>query len=289
MPTLYVVGTPIGNLQDMTPRAIDTLRRVALIAAEDTRVTKKLLTVFDIDTPLTACHQHNEDTKGAYLADKMLADNIDIALTTDAGTPCISDPGYALVKACVDRGIEVLAIPGCCASISALSVSGFNTREFAFYGFLPREKKDLREKLLQMARQVPIAAVHESPFRVVELVEVVCDTLPGCRISASCDLTKLHEKTIRGDAADVLRQLRENPKAEKGEYCLILDFHDVRLPEEKSPAADVSLEARLIDEMVRNGLTLRDAQSELVLDGEKKNAVKAAALRLKKLFEEDDA
>ena len=269
MPTLYVVGTPIGNLQDMTPRAIDTLRRVALIAAEDTRVTKKLLTVFDIDTPLTACHQHNEDTKGEYLADKMLADNIDIALTTDAGTPCISDPGYALVKACVDRGIEVLAIPGCCASISALSVSGFDTREFAFYGFLPREKKDLREKLLQMARQVPIAAVHESPFRVVELVEVVCDTLPGCRISASCDLTKLHEKTIRGDAADVLRQLRENPKAEKGEYCLILDFHDVRLPEEKSPAADVSLEARLIDEMVRNGLTLRDAQSELVLDGEK--------------------
>lgn len=111
----------------------------------------------------------------------------------------------------------------------------------------------------------------------------------GCRISASCDLTKLHEKTIRGDAADVLRQLRENPKAEKGEYCLILDFHDVRLPEEKSPAADVSLEARLIDEMVRNGLTLRDAQSELVLEGEKKNAVKAAALRLKKLFEEDDA
>ena len=278
MPTLYVVGTPIGNLQDMTPRAIDTLRRVALIAAEDTRVTKKLLTVFDIDTPLTACHQHNEDTKGTYLADKMLSDNIDIALTTDAGTPCISDPGYALVKACVDRGIEVLAIPGCCASISALSVSGFDTREFAFYGFLPREKKDLREKLLQMARQVPIAAVHESPFRVVELVEVVCDTLPGCRISASCDLTKLHEKTIRGDAADVLRQLRENPKAEKGEYCLILDFHDVRLPEEKSPAADVSLEARLIDEMVRNGLTLRDAQSELVLDGEKKNAVKAAAL-----------
>ncbi|MDR3929425.1 MAG: 16S rRNA (cytidine(1402)-2'-O)-methyltransferase, partial [Clostridia bacterium] len=162
MPTLYVVGTPIGNLQDMTPRAIDTLRCVALIAAEDTRVTKKLLTVFDIDTPLTACHQHNEDTKGAYLADKMLADNIDIALTTDAGTPCISDPGYALVKACVDRGIEVLAIPGCCASISALSVSGFDTREFAFYGFLPREKKDLREKLLQMARQVPIAAVHES-------------------------------------------------------------------------------------------------------------------------------
>lgn len=288
MPTLYVVGTPIGNLNDMTPRAIETLRKVQLIAAEDTRVTKKLLTVFDIDTPLTACHQHNEDTKGAYLADKMIAEQIDIALTTDAGTPCISDPGYALVKACVERGIEVLAIPGCCASISALSVSGFDTREFAFYGFLPREKKDLREKLQQMARQVKVAAVHESPFRVVELVETISETLPGCRVSASCDLTKLHEKTIRGTAEEVLQQLRDNPKAEKGEYCLILDMHEVMLPEEKAPVADVTLEARLIDAMVRHDLSLRDAQSELVLDGEKKNAVKAAALRLKKLFAEDE-
>ncbi len=288
MPTLYVVGTPIGNLNDMTPRAIETLRKVQLIAAEDTRVTKKLLTVFDIDTPLTACHQHNEDTKGAYLADKMVAEQIDIALTTDAGTPCISDPGYALVKACVERGIEVLAIPGCCASISALSVSGFDTREFAFYGFLPREKKDLREKLQQMARQVKVAAVHESPFRVVELVETISETLPGCRVSASCDLTKLHEKTIRGTAEEVLQLLRDNPKAEKGEYCLILDMHEVTLPEEKAPVADVTLEARLIDAMVQHDLSLRDAQSELVLDGEKKNAVKAAALRLKKLFAEDE-
>lgn len=288
MPTLYVVGTPIGNLQDMTPRAIETLRRVSLIAAEDTRVTKKLLTVFDIDTPLTSCHQHNEETKGVYLAEKMLAEQIDVALTTDAGTPCISDPGYALVKACVMRGIDVLAIPGCCASISALSVSGFDTREFAFYGFLPREKKELREKLMQMARQVKIAAVHESPFRVVELVETIGQTLPGCRISASCDLTKLHEKTIRGTAEDVLQMLRDNPKAEKGEYCLILDMNGVTLPEEKAPAADISLEARLIDAMVQQGLSLRDAQSELVLDGEKKNAVKAAALRLKKLFSDEE-
>ena len=287
--TLYIVATPIGNSRDMSERGREILSTADIIAAEDTRRSVVLLNQLGIrGNSLSANHKFNEYGKAKWFIEQ-LASGKDIAVITDAGTPCISDPGYALVKACVDRGIEVLAIPGCCASISALSVSGFDTREFAFYGFLPREKKDLREKLLQMARQVPIAAVHESPFRVVELVEVVCDTLPGCRISASCDLTKLHEKTIRGDAADVLRQLRENPKAEKGEYCLILDFHDVRLPEEKSPAADVSLEARLIDEMVRNGLTLRDAQSELVLDGEKKNAVKAAALRLKKLFEEDDA
>lgn len=285
MPTLFVVATPIGNLQDMTPRAIDTLRNVALIAAEDTRVTKKLLNVFDIGTPLTACHQHNEDTKGAWLADKMLAENIDVAVTTDAGTPCISDPGYALVKACVERGIEVIPIPGCCASVSAMSVSGFDTREFAFYGFLPREKKDLKEKLLSMARGVKVAAVHESPYRVTELVEVIADILPDTMISCSCDLTKLHEKTIRGTAGEVLQMLKDNPKTEKGEYCLVLDFHGVTLPEEKAPAAEISLEARLVEQLLE-GLDLRDAQSELVLQGEKKNAVKQAALRLKKLFEE---
>lgn len=151
MPKLFVVATPIGNLQDMTPRAIDTLKSVSLIAAEDTRVTMKLCQVFDIHTPLTSCHQHNESTKGVWLAEKMLAENIDVAVTTDAGTPCVSDPGYGIVKACAERDIEVIPVPGCCAAVSALSVSGFDTREFAFYGFLPREKKDLKEKLLSIA------------------------------------------------------------------------------------------------------------------------------------------
>ena len=285
MPTLYVVATPIGNLQDMSPRAVETLRNVALIAAEDTRVTRKLLNVFQLETPLTSCHQHNEEGKGAWLADKMLAENIDVALTTDAGTPCVSDPGYGLVKAAVERGIDVIPIPGCCAAVSALSVSGFDTREFTFYGFLPREKKDLREKLISMARQTAVGVVHESPFRVVELVEAISQTLPGCRVSASCDLTKLHEKTIRGTAEEVLAMLKGNPKAEKGEYCLVLDFHDVVLPEERAPAAEVSLEAQLVDQML-SGLDLRDAQAALAAMGVKKNAVKAAALNLKRLFEE---
>ena len=288
MPTLYVVATPIGNLNDMTPRAIETLRNVALIAAEDTRVTMKLLNRFEISTPLTACHQHNEEGKGAWLAEKMLAEGIDVAVTTDAGTPCISDPGYGLVKACVEKGIEVIPVPGCCASVSALSVSGFDTREFAFYGFLPREKKDLREKLLDMAKSVKVCAIHESPYRVTELVEVIADLLPATRISCSCDLTKLHEKTIRGTAGEVLDMLKANPKTEKGEYCLVLDFHEVVLQEEKAPAAEVSLEAQLVEAMLQDGLDLRDAQSELVLQGAKKNAVKQAALRLKKLFAEDD-
>lgn len=286
MPTLYVVATPIGNLEDMSPRAVETLKSVGLIAAEDTRVTMKLCQVFDIHTPLTSCHQHNEESKGEWLADKMLAEGIDIAITTDAGTPCVSDPGYGLVKAAVARGVEVVPVPGCCAAVSALSVSGFDTREWAFWGFLPREKKDLRDKLTAIARQCPVGVVHESPYRVIELVEAIAQTLPGTLISASCDLTKLHEKTIRGTAEEVLAALKANPKAEKGEYCLVLDFHGVQLPEEEKPAADVSLEARMTD-LLLEGLTLRDAQSELVLQGEKKNAVKAAALRLKKLLTEE--
>lgn len=287
MPTLYVVATPIGNLQDMSPRAVETLRSVSLIAAEDTRVTMKLLSVFQISTPLTACHQHNEEGKGAWLADKMLAEGIDVALTTDAGTPCVSDPGYGLVRAAVERGIDVIPIPGCCAAIAALSVSGFDTREFAFYGFLPREKKDLREKLLSIARQSTVAVVHESPYRVVDLTAAIAEQLPGARLSVSCDLTKLHEKTIRGEASEVLAALKANPKVEKGEYCLVLDLHDVSLPEEKPVSADVSLEARLT-ELMLTGLSLRDAQMALTEQGEKKNAVKAAALRLKRLFEEEE-
>ena len=285
MPTLYVVATPIGNLQDMSPRAVDTLRQVGLIAAEDTRVTMKLCQVFDIHTPLTSCHQHNEEGKGAWLADKMLAENLDVAVVTDAGTPCVSDPGFGLVRAAVERGIEVIPVPGCCAAVAALSVCGFDTREFAFYGFLPREKKDLREKLLSMAGQCPVAVVHESPYRVTELVSVIADTLPDTRISASCDLTKLHEKTIRGTVAQVLEMLRDNPKTEKGEYCLVLDFHDVKL-EKDAPAAEQSLEARLT-ELMLTGLSLREAQEALTCLGEKKNAVKAAGLRLKRLFEEE--
>ena len=283
MPTLYVVATPIGNLSDLSPRAIDTLKSVALIAAEDTRVTMKLLSAYDIHTPLTSCHQHNEAAKGAAIAERMIAEGIDAALTTDAGTPCVSDPGEGLVSAAIERGIEVVPVPGCCAAVAALSVSGFDTREFAFYGFLPREKKDLRAKLLSIARQAPVAVVHESPFRVIELMEAVAETLPGARVSASCDLTKLHEKTLRGPAAEVLAALRANPKAEKGEYCLVLDFHAVTLPEEAPPPAAGSLEARLTDLML-TGLDLRGAQAALIEQGEKKNAVKAAALRLKRLL-----
>jgi len=285
MARLYVVATPIGNLGDWSSRAAEVLRTADLIAAEDTRVTGKLCQVFDIHTPLTSCHQHNEESKGTYLADRMLSEDLTVALTTDAGTPGISDPGFGLVRACLERGIEVLPVPGCCAAVAALSISGFDTREFAFYGFLPREKKDLREKLREIAAGVKIAVIHESPFRIIGLLEVLAEELPEALLSLSCDLTKFHEKTLRGTPEELLRELRENPKAEKGEYCMVMDLHQVSPPAEEEPAPALTLEARLMEEMAGRGLSLRDAQSELVLRGEKKNAVKQAALNLKRMFE----
>ena len=287
MPVLYVVATPIGNLQDFSPRAIATLRQADLIAAEDTRVTGKLCQVFDIHTPLTSCHQHNEGTKGIQLAERIAAENLTVALTTDAGTPCVSDPGYILVRACLERGIEVQPVPGCSAGIAALSISGFDSREFAFYGFLPRERKAQKEKLQEIARGPAIAIIHESPYRITDLTECIGEVLPEARLSVSCDLTKLHEKTIRGTPEEVLHLLKDNEKTEKGEYCLVMDLREVQARKTEAPAkTEASLEARLIEEM-KQGMKLRDAQNELILQGEKKNAVKQAAIELKKMFAEE--
>ena len=284
MATLYVVATPIGNLNDMTPRAVETLKGVSLIAAEDTRQTMKLCQVFDIHTPMTSVHRHNEADKGRQIAERMAAENIDVAVVTDAGTPCVSDPGWGLIEAALELNIPVMPVPGCCAAVAALSVCGFDTRAWAFYGFLPREKKELRAALTALLQGPPIAVVHESPFRVIDLVEAVAETLPGARISLSCDLTKLHELTVRGTAEEVLEILRANPKAEKGEYCAVLDLHAVPVPEaESGKQADISLEARLVECMC-GGLSLRESQEKLTAAGEKKNAVKQAALRLKRLF-----
>ena len=284
MATLYVVATPIGNLGDMTPRAIETLKNVSLIAAEDTRVTQKLLSAFDIHTPLTSCHEHNERSKAAQIVERMRAEDIDVAVTTDAGTPCISDPGSILTAEAIRAGIEVLAVPGPTAMASALSVSGFDMTEFTFFGFLPRQKNELKEKLLDMARRSRLAVVHESPHRVADLLTVVKDVLPHTRVSASCDLTKKYEKTVRGTVAEVLADIESNPKAEKGEYCIVFAWAEEDIPKPEAARSELSLEAQLFDGLVR-GLDLRKAIEELIERGERKNAVKAAGLNVKKMLE----
>ena len=285
MATLYVVATPIGNLQDLSPRAAETLREANLIIAEDTRVTMKLCQVFGLKAPLVSCHRHSEDLKAAGLARKILEEDLTAALVTDAGTPCISDPGSELVRECAEAGIPVIPIPGCCAGIAAVSVSGYDAREFAFYGFLPREKKEIRERLLTLSTGPKVAILHESPFRIIELTEVIAETLSGVKMTVCCDLTKLHEKTLRGTPEEVLAALKANEKTEKGEYCVVLDLHGVVPPEPESETTEWPLEAKLIEKM-KEGTDLRTAQEALIADGEKKNAVKQAALTLKRLFQE---
>ena len=283
MAMLYVVATPIGNLQDFSPRAVETMKSAGLIIAEDTRVTMKLCQVFGFHAPLLSCHRHNEDSKADMIAERIEKEDLTAAMVTDAGTPCISDPGNEVVRACIKRHIPVIPIPGCCAGVAALSVSGADAREFAFYGFLPREKKALREKLMEIAGGVRVAVIHESPFRITELTEVIAELLPEAMLTVCCDLTKLHEKTLYGKPAEVLSALKSNDKTEKGEYCVVMDLHTVQPRRKEEPAATFSTEARLIETM-KEGRTLREAQDLLILQGEKKNAVKQAALLLKKMF-----
>ena len=258
MAILYVVATPIGNLQDLSPRGAETLRNANLIIAEDTRVTMKLCQIFGIKAPLVSCHRHSENSKAPVLARKIKNEDLKAALVTDAGTPCISDPGGEVVRACVEAGIPVIPVPGCCAGIAAVSVSGFDAREFAFYGFPPRGKKDIREKLREIAGGVRVAILHESPFRIKDLTEAIAEVLPTARLTVCCDLTKLHENVV-------------------------MDLHEVMPEERKAETEEWPMEARIIVEM-KKGMTLREAQEALITQGEKRNNVKQAALMLKKLL-----
>lgn len=283
---LYVVATPIGNLGDMSPRAVEVLKSVALIAAEDTRMTMKLTQRFGIETPLTSCHRHNEQGKAEGIVRRMLEEGIDVAVVTDAGTPAISDPGTILVRQAAEAGIEVVAVPGPSAMAAAMSVSGIDVTEFTFLGFLPREKKDLQAALRSAAQRTQAGIVHESPYRVLDFMRVLADTLPQAYVSVSCDLSKLHELTLRGPVAEVLACMEANEKTEKGEYCIVIDFRAVPREEPKAEST-LCLEARLL-ELLLQGADMRDASRRLVEEGEKKNAVYAAALRLKGMLREDE-
>lgn len=283
---LYVVATPIGNLGDMSPRAVEVLKSVALIAAEDTRMTMKLTQRFGIETPLTSCHRHNEQGKAESIVRRMLEEGIDVAVVTDAGTPAISDPGTILVRQAAEAGIEVVAVPGPSAMAAAMSVSGIDVTEFTFLGFLPREKKDLQAALRSAAQRTQAGIVHESPYRVLDFMRVLADTLPQAYVSVSCDLSKLHELTLRGPVAEVLACMEANEKTEKGEYCIVIDFRAVPREEPKAEST-LCLEARLLD-LLLQGADMRDASRRLVEEGEKKNAVYAAALRLKGMLREDE-
>lgn len=218
MGTLYIVATPIGNLEDITLRALRVLGEVALIAAEDTRTTRVLLRHYDIKTPLTSYHEHNKLSKLDIIFDTLA--NADVALVSDAGTPGISDPGYELIREAVARGVRVEPLPGPSALIAALVASGLPTDSFVFMGFPPKKDKARRDFLLALAGEKRTLLFYESPNRLTDLLAALVATLGERPVSVARELTKIYEEHQRGPASHVLAHYRQNPP--RGEIVVVV-------------------------------------------------------------------
>ena len=225
--TLYIVATPVGNLEDITFRALKILKQVDLIAAEDTRHSKRLLSHYDIGSPLISCHEHNEIKKIPQLITH-LKNNLNIALICDAGTPSISDPGYKLVTAVAKEQISVIPIPGCSAAIAGLSVSGLPTDSFLFLGFLPKKQQKQRQALEAVKDQRATLIFYESPKRILTLIENILNIFGNRKACLAREITKIHEEYIRGTLPEILHKLDEK-KTIKGECSLFVQG----CPEEK--------------------------------------------------------
>ena len=217
MPDLYIVATPIGNLEDITLRAVRVLGEVGLIAAEDTRVTRKLLARYDIHTPLTSYHEHNKRSKLPSLLAALTEK--DVALVTDAGTPGVSDPGHELVRAASDAGVRVVPIPGASAITSAIAVSGLPADRFVYLGFLPRRRSERLELLGSLATERRAMVALETPHRLRAALEDLLETLGDRRIAVGREMTKLHEEVFRGAVSDAL----ETFVAPRGEFTLVIE------------------------------------------------------------------
>lgn len=230
---LYIVATPIGNLSDMSPRAVETLRSVDLIAAEDTRNTIHLLTHFDIRTPMESYHEFNKYDKADDLVNRMLSGK-NVAIVTDAGTPCISDPGEVLVAKCAEAGITVTGIPGPSAVINALTLSGLSTRRFTFEGFLPakKQKKERAAALERLKKETVTIIVYEAPHHLTETLRDLSEALGADRRVALCrEMTKIHEEVIRTTLSEAAGTVP------RGEYVLVIEGKD-----EKEAAAERTAE-----------------------------------------------
>ena len=284
--TLYIVATPIGNARDMSERGMQILREADIIAAEDTRRSVVLLNKLGIRArELVSNHKFNEHGRaGRFIAE--LQAGRSIAVITDAGTPCISDPGNELIRAAVEAGIPVVGIPGACAAVTALSISGFDLSTFLFAGFFPREAAD-RRRLLERMREGPTRTFvfYESPKRIMELVDFFVDQSAVCRLCVCNDLTKLHEASFRGTPGQVKQALLDKGSYEKGEYCVVIELDESYLFRKREHV--VSPEAMLTDKMVQENVRVKDAIRLLLADENNsysKNELYAAGLRLKELF-----
>ena len=217
---LYLLATPIGNLEDITLRCLRILREVDMIAAEDTRQTAKLLNHYEIKKPMISYHEHNKKSKGDEIIDLILEGKT-VALVSDAGMPCISDPGEDLVRLCVERGIEVIAIPGPSASLTALSISGLSTSRFVFEGFLPVKGKERSERLQRLSREERTIILYEAPHRLLFTLKDLREHLGNPKLSISRELTKKFEETVRTDLDGAIEEFKN--RSIKGEFVLIIE------------------------------------------------------------------
>lgn len=276
---LYVVATPIGNLGDISRRALEVLGTCRVIACEDTRRTRKLLTHYGLGAKLVSYHEFNERARAGELLARMRDQGLSVALVSDAGTPAISDPGYRLVRAAREAGIAVLSVPGPSAVAAGLAVSGLPSDSFAFFGFVPRKPSERRELYRRMRRAgVASCVLYESARRIRRLCRELAAEFPDGELCLLCDLTKLHEKSYFGPAPVVAARVESDPEAELGEYTIVAHIGSG----EPEPARRYGLEAELVETMLAGDLTLRAAVQKLVSRrGLPRNQVYRAALNLR--------
>lgn len=262
--TLYLCATPIGNLGDMTPRVVETLNMVDVIAAEDTRNSIKLLNHFDIHTPMTSYHEYNKVEKAYQLVGQLLAGQ-NIALITDAGTPAISDPGEVLVRMCLEQGIPVTSLPGPAACITALTLSGLSTRRFCFEGFLPAEKKEKAVVLQELVQESRTIILYEAPHHLVHTLEELYQALGQRRITLCRELTKRFETVMPTTLGEALAYYQEEEP--RGEYVLVIEGKSLEQKRQEDIAAweDKSIEEHM-EYYRRQGLDEKSAMKQVAKD-----------------------
>jgi len=262
--TLYLCATPIGNLEDMTFRAVRVLKEADLIAAEDTRNSIKLLNHFEIKTPMTSYHEYNKIEKGQKLVE-MLRRGSDIALITDAGTPGISDPGEELVKMCYEADVTVTSVPGAAACITALTLSGLSTRRFAFEAFLPSDKKERREILEELAGETRTVVLYEAPHRLVRTLKELAQTMGDRRAAICRELTKKHETAFVTTLEEALAYYETTEP--KGECVIVVEGKSRQAVREEARARweELSVEAHM-EQYLASGMSKKDAMKQVARD-----------------------
>ncbi|MCL2368366.1 MAG: 16S rRNA (cytidine(1402)-2'-O)-methyltransferase [Oscillospiraceae bacterium] len=277
--TLYLVGTPIGNLGDLSPRAQETLHKVDFIAAEDTRVTIKLLNHFEIKKPMISYYAHNRRQRGVEILARLRGGE-SCALVTDAGMPAVSDPGEELVTLCAEAEIEIICVPGPSAFVTALSLSGLPTGRFTFEGFLSTAAKSRRDHLKSLTQERRTMVFYEAPHKIAQTLNDMLNTWGDRRIAISRELTKRYEETIRTTLAQAVVRYAEDGEKPRGEFVLIIEGAPPPTPMEE--AADLNAALVLLQAMTADGTSLKDAARQIAADtGIARNVLYTEALKMR--------